>query len=456
MIAMRALVLLLLVPGTSGYTPKGPRFSWDTLPVFFHSSNASGPVNAEALKFMAKFPMVTIEKFQGPCGHKHPTPDCNQEAQIINVLKGVKALNPNVSTVFYYNSVLDFPQYKLHGIMLEEAKKDPSVLLHDATGSLVKMHGPGAVCDVFDFSNSRTRELFIQECINATQSGYVDGCFADRSVGGIDKGIKLTEEKAAAYAAGHVKVLTDLQTALGEGPLIANHAYGPPHDPMQPGSVDFAMMEFFYANNASIQSLLLSSANGRGVQAHGQRSRDALAAFLIGAGYRAFYGVGDWLTSHSNFDDHWMTEFELPLGAPLADAIYSPANGGIWTRRFEHVNVTFALKGSKGTIQGWSPSPAPTPSPTPSPSPLPKPTQQCPQIVHGGYMHDDLGKTTSATWSLCCNDCARTPNCTHWTLGLANKPSYCHLHGPTASHSTDITSGRISGTVARQVSWLVV
>ena len=27
----------------------------------------------------------------------------------------VKAINPNVSTIFYYNSVLDFEQYKLHG-----------------------------------------------------------------------------------------------------------------------------------------------------------------------------------------------------------------------------------------------------------------------------------------------------------------------------------------------------
>ena len=45
-------------------TGKGPRFSWDTLPVFFHSSNASGPYTADAAKVMARFPMVTIEKFQ--------------------------------------------------------------------------------------------------------------------------------------------------------------------------------------------------------------------------------------------------------------------------------------------------------------------------------------------------------------------------------------------------------
>jgi hypothetical protein len=38
---------------------------WDTLPVFFHSSNSSGPYNEESVRLMAKFPMVTVEKFQG-------------------------------------------------------------------------------------------------------------------------------------------------------------------------------------------------------------------------------------------------------------------------------------------------------------------------------------------------------------------------------------------------------
>ena len=45
--------------------PHGPKFSWDTLPVFIHSSNASGPISAAGLATMARFPMVTVEKFQG-------------------------------------------------------------------------------------------------------------------------------------------------------------------------------------------------------------------------------------------------------------------------------------------------------------------------------------------------------------------------------------------------------
>ncbi len=108
---MNLLVALCSLLTPSSYTPRAPRFSWDTLPVFFHSSIKNGPVDAANLAIAAKFPMVTIEKFQWPA-------NASQEKTIVEVLKGVKEIDSNVSTVFYYNSVLDFPQYDLHKLML--------------------------------------------------------------------------------------------------------------------------------------------------------------------------------------------------------------------------------------------------------------------------------------------------------------------------------------------------
>lgn len=57
--------------------------------------------------------------------------------------------------------------------------------------------------------------------------------------------MNLTAEHAEAYLKGHVQMLRDLQTAVGAGPIIANHAYGPPHDPVLPGYVSFSMIEGF-------------------------------------------------------------------------------------------------------------------------------------------------------------------------------------------------------------------
>lgn len=245
-----------------------------------------------------------------------------------------------------------------------------------------------------DFANPAARALFIEECVNATKSGFVDGCFCDRAVdgtpsdGGDDRipcttncKYNLTAAQAEAYAAGHVKVLTDLQTALGQGPVIANHAYGPPHDNMLPGSVSFSMIEGFGPNNASIQELLMNSANGRGVQAHGRPTEDCLAAFLIGAGERAYFGIGGWGENGPTFDDHWMPQFALPLGAPQAAASYNAATKS-WTRKFgKGVTVTFEVEGGKGSIvgPGWSGSFHP-------PSPAPAPTAQCPDVQPCGYV----------------------------------------------------------------------
>lgn len=42
-------------------------------------------------------------------------PECDVESLILDTLTRVKAINPSVSTVMYFNTLLDFPFYKVHG-----------------------------------------------------------------------------------------------------------------------------------------------------------------------------------------------------------------------------------------------------------------------------------------------------------------------------------------------------
>jgi len=272
------------------------------------------------------------------------------------------------------NSVLNFPQYKLNSIMMQEAKSDPTVLVHDAAGKLARIPHKSTTLTAFNFSNPRARELWMEVCINATHTGAVDGCFADRACdgdsGSVQNSVNLTAEQVEAYNKGHVQVLKDAQRALGNGPLIANHAWGPPHDAFVSGTVNFAMIESFKANNKSIQELLVGVGHHRGMQVHSKKgSRDALAAFLIGAGHHSYFGIGEWRSTDPNFDNYWMPEFDHPLGRPLGDAVYDDSDGGIWRRCFRHVNVTFTLKSGKGVFEGWNPSPAPAPVPIRPPAP---------------------------------------------------------------------------------------
>ena len=315
---------------------------------------------------------------------------------------------------------------------------------------------------VFDFGSARMRQLFIEECVNATKTGVVDGCFADRAVDGTptDSGndtfpcdsvhscrykLGLSDDTARAYFNGHVQVLTDLQAALGDGPLIANHAYGPPHDAMLPGSVSFSMIEGFGPNNASITQLRDNAANGRGVQEHaGRADESSIAAFLVGAGHRAYFGLGGWGTSSQKaLDDHWQTPFEWPLGAPVSDGVYDSDGGGVWTRRCEHVNVTFRLRGGTGAIEGWQFSPTPAPTPPPAPTPAPVPTPGCFNVTSNcGYNHGDLTHVASASWSECCALCRNTPHCAKWVYWTETQA--CRLHDSSAPRQLS-TDARVCG-----------
>ena len=96
----------------------------------------------QAFTYMAKFPMVTIEKFQGPCAAKSmpPSDTCHQEEIIIDVLRRVKAVNSNVCTIFYMNSILNFPQYDLSESFVS---KHAALFLHDSIGTLIGGGGGG-------------------------------------------------------------------------------------------------------------------------------------------------------------------------------------------------------------------------------------------------------------------------------------------------------------------------
>ena len=52
--------------------------------------------------------------------------------------------------------------------------QNPELMLKNAAGKAIAVSGGGHVCDAFDFGQERARALFIEECVNATQSGYVD------------------------------------------------------------------------------------------------------------------------------------------------------------------------------------------------------------------------------------------------------------------------------------------
>ena len=105
---MAAIFTVYLLSMVFLCSAKLPQFSWDTVPVFFHSSNESGLYSQKALQIMAKFQMVTIEKAQS-----HLIQGVDDEDGMMAVMKAVKKINPNVATYFYMNSNKDIPEMKM-------------------------------------------------------------------------------------------------------------------------------------------------------------------------------------------------------------------------------------------------------------------------------------------------------------------------------------------------------
>jgi hypothetical protein len=59
-----------------------PRWSWDTIPTAFHGANRTGYFSKEAVDALAKYHMVSMEKWYTPCasqGPKQGPPSCAVE-----------------------------------------------------------------------------------------------------------------------------------------------------------------------------------------------------------------------------------------------------------------------------------------------------------------------------------------------------------------------------------------
>eukprot|EP01063_Lacrimia_lanifica_P014015 TRINITY_DN2063_c0_g1_i2.p1 TRINITY_DN2063_c0_g1~~TRINITY_DN2063_c0_g1_i2.p1 ORF type:complete len:374 (+),score=174.76 TRINITY_DN2063_c0_g1_i2:60-1181(+) len=166
-----------------------PYFSWERLPMAFHGANQTGEYSAEAVALMAKYQMVTIEKWYTACAAMRPDrsqggPACAVEAKVEKVLGEVGALNPNTTRVLYLNSLFNFAFYELNGRMLEAEAAGKESFLRDRHGEVVYLCNDGnGYCNIttFDWTKPHVRDLWMEAVSNATATGNVEGIFADHS-----------------------------------------------------------------------------------------------------------------------------------------------------------------------------------------------------------------------------------------------------------------------------------
>jgi len=89
-----------------------PFFSWDHVPVFWHSGNMNGMTDEE-VDYVANHPFstVAIEKYEAI--YQSPAA-ANEEDKIIALATRIKTKNPNSQVIFFQNTLISFPNYEHH------------------------------------------------------------------------------------------------------------------------------------------------------------------------------------------------------------------------------------------------------------------------------------------------------------------------------------------------------
>lgn len=364
----------------------------------------------------------------------------------------IKEADPNVCTVFYYNSVCDFPQYKT---LYDQVVARPDLYLRDEHNNAVFLSCAGfanssypAGMPIYNFIHDEIQDLWGSECYNATKTGYVDGCFSDRAVDGVPLG-GVAPDVAAAYNAGHIEAHRKLQKLIGDGPLIANHAYGKPFDNFTATDANSAMIES--CSSSSLAELQACKNSSKLCQCHATGTPEhVLPMFLIGAygpesgAPGSYFGFGAW-DGDSIFDEKFAAErrpafFDYPLGKPLGDATF---NGTWYYREFagdghNKTTVLFNPSTKEGTVQ-WASIPPPPPPPAPVPG--------CSSTVfNGGNSGYELSEAKATSYGDCCEQCSKVAACAMWTF-YSDGTNQCHLHSAKAKPNTN--PGRISGIMKR-------
>lgn len=302
-----------------------------------HAANESGPLNDTVAAWMARYPLVTIEKIQAISADP---PNKQAEEKIMAALDKVKAINPNTRGLFYLNTILNFKQYSL----ADRFFANEQLLLHDASGRLANLSLRGNHLTIFDLSSEAARRLWLETIDDALTKSKIDGVFADRGRARAEidlRSINLTEAKRAIWNEGHAMLIRELMMLVSER--------RPQTGIVIPNGADFVgvngrMFESIRCNdthsvppNNDILALQAEEQAGRIAEVHSDNCSPgtsafnvSLAAYLVGAVNYSYYGCTEGWTVQSGWLI-WPAEYSKPLGAPLAAGVLK---NGTWTRSF--------------------------------------------------------------------------------------------------------------------------
>lgn len=358
-----------------------PAFSWATLPVFVHLSMENRLAFTEAeLKVLTKFPIVTIEKWQGCLAPDYTYEETAMLAAAKSIKDAARSQGKHVSVVVWFDSYRVYSNKTLNpdardsgGIACMNSRaahfleSSTEHLLRTTNGSLALESF--ASLHVVDYQR-RAMQVFKRDmCLNMTKSGVVDGCGIDGSqqrAGTPAVSSDLTPAVAARWNEGKVCMMNGTTNAIGHGLVLGKMEWELGGDR---GYANGIIQEGCVNSNRTVTSLRAVAQRSKALgvplvfECHANCAITAtndcassVAAFLVGAGPGALWGFGSWVlpgTAPVELSQRWVAQFEKPLGAPVSDATYDAATGE-WQRSFgSGTRVTFNAFTNNGTVE-WA------------------------------------------------------------------------------------------------------
>ena len=369
MLSPLPFVLLLLASSAALCSPAAsitpPNTSLATIPVAYFGGTTKPRPQAN-LEMLSKMRLVMVEKWEGHCwadclANSTAVParpcqtSCDVERDMLATLKAVKTLNPQISTVFYWNTLLAFPfyaqvgEFASNGALLMDTNTHTPLALRNDNG----MPGIG----VYDFGKAEGRQLWQGMVETLVHTGLVDGIFGDKwgvfatnnasnSTAPDPGGWKvcnhwcggLSEKQALAFNAGKNSTLRAVEAFLGPKAVffsatddLIKHNRNPT-ELIAAVNRQLAIAPYAYVYGARDQQPDHDPANHTS-----ECDERFVAMFLLAVEEGAFLGCNGW-----------SEDFARPLGAPLGKALSS---GGTMSRKFSSgTSVVWDLEANTGII----------------------------------------------------------------------------------------------------------
>lgn len=349
-----------------------PNFSWNKIPRWVAVRNSQAFSNDQVADIADNFQLVMFEKANNQ-GFTYI------EDGIEDAATRVKALNPDITTLFYYNTYINYKGYEAN-------------IEYDLNAANWSTYENGAIYlfkDLYYWYNQdieSMRTWWIDTCVDMANLSVIDGVFVDK-VSNPDSNGNLYDTNGD-LANNYVKMLSDLNDQLPANKLLVgntlrNERAGGVRALMEimDGSYmerwDFPSSGQSDAEAIAVSIQLMREALQKGKMINFQTSPSAstdedaptdetallaymqenvyfpLAVFLIIAEENAYFsyanGVNAISTSSDVWDTSFISEFSNYLGAPTGDPI---KNGYIYERSFDNLDVLVNLE-TKETNFTW-------------------------------------------------------------------------------------------------------